>query len=194
MVRRICLYSTLLLWPVGSASSAAVSCAAVAEGLPTRTITTGPVRLYVKLEGAYLYDEVRRMANRAGSDCRHTKPDARTELLVCSNGLRAEGVDRYRPCTARDRYSGESHTRALCAYTGSLFYRTDWEITDRTGQVFTDYGGSWTSSRSYQCALSSSGKYESRGYRVLKLTAGDYKLHFVREELDIYEPKRQPSF
>jgi len=71
---------------------------------------------------------------------------------------------------------------------------TNWEIIDKLGQSFVDFDEDWKSvSPSKGCVLSTSGKYEDRGYRFLGLSAGDSKLYFVREELSVYNPKRQPA-
>jgi len=194
VIHKICRYGIILLSFVGASSRASEWCHDVTEGIP-RTIT-GAVRLHVSSQYAFGYDDIKRVVDAGGGiDCRHTRPAARTELLACSNGLRAVGTTKDRLCTTQEKYGSDSSNRAICALTGGTIPETDWKITDKIGQAFNDYDEDWESHSPVRgCVLSSSGKYERRGYKALGLTAGDYKLYFVREELDVYDPKRQPSF
>ena len=182
-----------LLSCISSASYASEWCHDVTEGSP-KTIN-GPVRLFTSSQYAFEYDGISRIVSSGqGISCSHTKPAPRAELLACSNGLRVLGTTKDRRCTAQESYGTDPSDRAICALTGGVIPETNWKITDKLGQSFIDYEENWSSSSPTQgCVLSPSGKYESRGYRFLRLTAGDVKLYFIREELDIYAPKRQPS-
>lgn len=211
MIHKICSYSILLLPFIGTASRAA-ECF---QAIPSKTIT-GTVRLHVSSQYASGYEDIKRVVEGGGGiDCGHTKPAWRKELLVCSNGLRVVGITKDRLCSAQEKY-GSGIKRVICQLNGGAIPETDWEITDKIGQTFDDYNEDWKTddqgplqaqagagrkvsldkliSNYGKCPASSSGKYESRGYKVLRLTAGNYNLYFVREVLKIYDPKPQPSF
>lgn len=177
----------------GSASYAGEWCHDVTEGFPKTT--TGPVRLYVSNNKyAFGYDAISNVVNSGGGiNCSHTKPAAKTELLSCSNGLRAVGVSNSRQCTAEERYNSRSSNHLICKLFGEVS-ETSWVVTDKSGQTFNNYTKDWESERpSRGCVLTSPGRYELRGYKVLRLMAGDFGLYFVRDQLETYNGKRQPA-
>jgi hypothetical protein len=186
----------LVLTLLADGSYSAEYCHKVFDGPPIRT--TGLVRLYVTRDYASSHSDLNQIVGPAGSDisCSHTRPAPKIEQLSCSNGLRAIGITKSRPCIASEKYysrTGNNEIYLLCSSLGCFSYM-NWIVTDRNGQTFTAYNEDWESVSPLEgCVLMSSGNYEDRGYRFLRLTAGDYTLYFVRDELNVYGPKRQPA-
>ena len=189
----VALLSLILL---ADRSYSAEYCHMVSDGPPTST--TGPVRLYVSKDYASSHSDLEQIVGSMGSGitCSHTRPATKIEQLSCSNGLKAAGITKTRPCSASEKYysrSGNFQNYLLCSSLGYVPYM-DWVVIDRNGQSFNDYNEDWESvSPPEGCVLMPSGNYESRGYRFLRLTAGDFKLYFVRDELNVYGSKRQPA-
>lgn len=177
-------------------SYSAEYCHKVSDGPPIST--TGTVRLYVSKEYASSHSDLNQIVGSAGSDisCSHTRPARKIEQLSCSNGLKATGVTKSRPCFASEKYysrTGNFENYLLCSSLGYIPYM-DWVVNDRNGQSFEANNEDWESVSPLEgCILMPSGNYEARGYRFLRLTAGDFNLYFVRDELNVYVQKRQPA-
>lgn len=197
MAKPVLSVAFLSLILLADRSYSAEYCHNVSDAPPIST--TGPVRVYVSKEYASSHSDLNQIVGSAGSDisCSHTRPAPKIEQLSCSNGLKAAGIAKSRPCSASEKYysrTGNFENYLLCTSLGYVPY-TDWLITDRNGQSFSDYNEDWESVSPLEgCVLMPSGNYENRGYRFLRLAAGDFKLYFVRDELNVYGPKRQPAF